>query len=265
MSEIEVLHVVGNAESNVTANLDQPTHYHMTLNLGASGVQLNANSKRLVLRWNNRNVSSIAVIQPSPDICETKFDNFRPGNITVIPQHATMPGKSRGDKEFDGHGPTMYCSVQLIKNTNTIDARIYVTAGETRSDWTYGKATHTSTIYTADPGFVIEEIVAATYAQISYTDNDHSPDEFAGSGPVQKFIFVGDGSGRDIGRNTKVTVQFNPLRVQMKETGDCVSNAVVRSLERSAMISPALENRVQSMRSSAQLKPAFQLDSLMLR
>ena len=262
MSNIEVVHVVGNAESNVTGNLDQPTHYHMTLNLGAAGVPLNENSKRLILRWNNRNVSTIAVIQPSPDICETKFDNFRPGNITVIPKHATMPGKSRGDKEFDGNGPSMYCSVSLINRDTHIDARIYVTAGETKKDWTYGKEIHTSTIYTADPGFEIEHIVASTYAQMSYTDNDHSPDEFAGSGPVQKFIFNGDGSGSDIERNTKVTIQFNPLRVQLKETGDCTSSAAVRSIERSGMISPQLENRIGTLRSTMHLRSALELDSL---
>jgi hypothetical protein len=178
----------------------------------------------------------------------------------VIPKHATMPGKRKGDKEFDGHGPNMYCSVRLFNRGNRIEARIYVTAAETKKDWTYGKEDHYSTIYTADPGFEIENIVAATFAQMSYTDNDHALDEFSGSGPVEKFIFNGDGSGRDIERNTKVTIQFNPLRVQLKETEDCVSSAVVRSIELTDKISPQLKTRVETLRSTMDFRTADEIE-----
>jgi len=246
MAEVQVFHVVGSSEVNVTTHLDQPTHYHMTLNLGSSGVNLTSNSKRLILRWGGRNISTIAVIQPSPDICQTKFANRLPSNITVLPDLATMPGKSRGDREFDGHGPTMYCSVTLLNKGNKVDARIYVTAAETKSDWSYAKKDQVFTIYNADPGYVIENIVSPTFASQSYTDNDHNLDEFAGSGPVQKFIFNGDGSGNDIGTNTKVTIQFNALRVQLKETGDCVSSATLRSLELSGELSTKLKAAMKS-------------------
>jgi len=250
MSDIEVIHVAGNTETDVSNKLDQPTHYHMTLNLGAAGVPLNTNSQRLILRWDDRNISTIAVIQPSPDICETKFDNHGPSNITVMPRHATMPGKSRGDREFDGNGPHMYCYVRLYNMGNRVEARIVVRARETKSDWTYGTRDQRFTIYSADPGYEIESIVTPTTANHSYTDNDHSVDVFNGSGPVQKFMFNGDGSGNDIGSNTKVTIQFNALRVQLKETGDCVSSATLRSLELSNKISPELKTKIESMRPS---------------
>lgn len=248
MTDIQVIHVTGSSQVDVSGYLDQPTHYHMTLNLGGSGVPLNNMSKRLILRWNNRNISTIAIIQPSPDICETKFDNFRPSNVTVMPQHATKPGKKRGDREFDGHGPYMYCSVKLINTGNGINARIYVVASETKSDWTYGKKIQTIPIYNADPGYVIENIVTPNYASFSYTDNDHSLDEFAGSGPVQKFIFNGDGSGKDIEVHTKVTIQFNPIRVQLKESGDCVSTTTLRSLEKSGIISTKLIRKMETLK-----------------
>jgi hypothetical protein len=260
MTDIEIVLVNNGSESVVSQHLDQPTHYHMTLNLGSSGIQLGSSSQRIILRWNGRNISTIAIIQPSPDICETKYDNFRPANISVQPVHATMPGKSRGDKEFNGNGPNMYCSVTLYNRGNRVDARIYVTAGETKSDWTYGKKEITTTIYTADPGYEIEAIVSSTFASYSYTDNDHALDAFAGSGPVQKFTFNGDGSGSDIGANTHVEVQFNQLRVQLKETGNCVSSAALRSLELEGALSTSLKqkmNRLPAMKfvAPAELKP----------
>ncbi len=246
MTNVQVFLVSGSSEINITNHLDMPTHYAMTLNLGSSGVPLNAQSKRIILRWNGRNISTMAVIQPAPDICESKFDNFTVSNISVMPLHATMPGKSRGDKEFDGHGPRMYCSVSILNESTHLRARIYVTASETRSDWTYGKRERYFTIYTADPGFNIEKVISSTFASYSYTDNDHALDVFAGSGPVQKFIFNGDGSGNDIGRNTKVEIQFNTFRVQLKETGDCVSTATIRTLELEGNISTTLMDKVKA-------------------
>ncbi len=241
MTDIQVIQVVGNREVDVSNKLDQPTHYHMTLNLGGTGVALNTNSKRLILRWKNQNISTIGVIQPSPDICETKFKNFTPSNLTVLPIHAAKPGKSKGDLEFDGHGPTMSCNVTLINRSNRVDARIVVTASETKSDWTYGKKDQTFTVFNVDPGYVIEKIITPATASQTYTDNDHTLDEFGGGGPVQKFIFNGDGNGKDIGSNTKVTVQFNVIRLQLKESGDCVSSATLKSLELNGGVSKELK------------------------
>lgn len=260
MTNVQVFQVVGNTEVNVTNKLDQPTHYHMTLNLGGTGVALNANSKRLILRWQNRDISTIAVIQPSPDICETNFKNFIPSNLTLIPVHAAKPGKSIGDREFDGHGPTMSCNVTLIKRSTSVDVRIVVTASETQSDWTYGIKDQTFNVFNADPGFVIEKIVTPASASQTYTDNDHTLDEFGGGGPVQKFIFNGDGSGADIGSNTKVTVQFNTIRVQLKESGDCVSTATLKSLELNGGVSEELKAIMETKKKSFQFIAPSELE-----
>ena len=245
-TSVQVLLDNGSGEVDITRHLDRPTHYAMTLNLGSSGVQLNAQSKRIILRWNGRNISTMAVIQPAPDICQSIVRSFSIPNVSVMPAHATMPGKNSGDKEFSGHGPTMYCSVALLNEGSRVRAKVYVTASETTSDWTYGKREKYFTIYSTDPGFVIEDIVTPTYASHSYTDNDHAMDVFAGSGPVQKFMFNGDGPGDDIDRNTKVEIQFNPIRVQLKETGDCVSTATLRSLQMEGAISPTLVNKIEA-------------------
>ncbi|SMO34337.1 hypothetical protein SAMN06265379_101149 [Saccharicrinis carchari] len=243
-TNVQVLLVNGSREVNVTRHLDRPTHYAMTLNLGASGVRLNAQSKRIILRWNGRNISSMAVIQAAPNICESKFKNILPSNVSGMPYHTAKPGKSKGDKEFDGHGPRMYCSVTLINEGNRVRAKVYATASETTSDWTYGKMQRFYTLYNVDPGYVIEDIVSPTFASYSYTDRNHAKDVHAGSGPVQKFILNGDGPGDDIGRNTKVEIQFNPIRLQLKETGDCVSTATIRKLQMEGVISTALQNKI---------------------
>jgi hypothetical protein len=242
MAKIQVVLVDGANQTDVSDKLDQPTHYHMTLNLGSNGVPLSTNSSRIILRWNNRDISSVAVIQKAPVICETSFFQFQPDPISYMPPH------TRGDKEFDGNGPNVFSNVNLINQGTQLIARIYMKAVETSSDWTTAEGTKDFVIYTADPGKRIEAVVTAGNASYSYTDNNHDMDEFPGTGPVRKYSFMGDGGGDDVGFHTRVEIDFTNIRVQLKETGDCISSTTIRLLELQKAISPALMNKVKTMK-----------------
>ena len=251
---IEVMLVNGTTQINVSDKLDQPTHYHMVLNLGSNGVPITTASTRLILRWNNRDISSIAIIQKAPKICQTSYYTFQPARISY------MPPKTRGDAEFDGHGPSVNASVTLLNYGSSVVAKVYMKAAETQSDWTTGEGTKYFTLYTADPGKHIESIVGSTYASYSYIDSNHDMDEFPGTGPVRKFSFMGDGSGDDVGYHTRVEVDFNNIRVELKETGDCVSSATLRTLELQNAISPELLKDMKSMKTMQFIAPV-DLDS----
>ena len=239
---IQVFLYNGLSKIDVSNKLDQPTHYHMTLNLGSNGVPISAASTRLVLRWNNRDISTIAIIQRSPEICETTYHTFQPASISF------MPPLMRGDREFAGHGPTVNSSVNLINTGKELIARVTMYARETRSDYTTGSGTKDFVLYTSDPDKTIEAIVTPTAASYSYIDNNHNMDEFTGSGPVRKFKFMGDGSGDDVGFHTRVEIDFNNIRLQLKETGDCVSSATLRVLELQNRISPRIKTEMRTLR-----------------
>ena len=85
-------------------------------------------------------------------------------------------------------------------------------------------------------------------AAYSYIDNNHNVDEFPGTGPVSKFRFMGDGGGKDLGYHTRVDIDFNNIRVQLKETGDCVSSTTIRMLELQGAISKSLSTRARAMK-----------------
>ena len=242
MTAIQVLLYNGASAIDVSNKLDQPTHYHMTLNLGSNGVPVSTASTRLVLRWNNRDISSIGIIQSTPDICETTYHTFQPASVSF------MPPLVRGDREFDGNGPIVNSSVNLINTGKELIARVYMNARETKSDYTTGSGTKDFVIFTADPDKTIEAIVTPAAASYSYIDNNHNMDEFTGSGPVRKFKFMGDGSGDDVGFHTRVEIDFNNVRVQLKETGDCVSSATLRVLELQNRISPRVITEMRAMR-----------------
>jgi hypothetical protein len=82
---INVALVETNRTLDVSTKLDRPTHYHMTLNLGGTGVVFTAQSQRLVLRWQEQEISTIAVIQPITPVCKSRTLTVPVGNVTYVP------------------------------------------------------------------------------------------------------------------------------------------------------------------------------------
>jgi hypothetical protein len=233
----EVYLVSGSTSVNVSQFLDQTTHFHLILNLGSNGVRLDKNSQRIVLKWNNQEVSSIPVIQPLPEICETEFKEIAFATSFIPPKSGT------GDNEFDGHGPNIICRVNLINYHDRVAARIYMSARETKSDFTSVAGTFETDIYFADPGKTIEKIVSSTDATWNYIDTNVETDLFNGNGCVKSFKFLGDTPGDDVGE-TNVSVVFNNIRLQLKEAGNCVSSETIKSLILQRKISPALQKKL---------------------
>lgn len=240
LTNIEVILENVNNRINVTDKLDIPTHYHMTINLGSNGVRLSNKSKRLILRWNNKDISTIAVIQPNPNICESSTYQFQPPTISY------MPPLTYGDREFAGNGPEVTAYVNLrIEDRRKIIARVYMKAKENKKNWTTAEGFKDFIIYTSDPNKVIESIITPTSDSYFYIDDNIYMDEFPGSGLVRKFRFMGDGEGDDVGYHTRVEIDFNNIRIQLKEAEDCISSQVLEALEIRQMISESLKNRLK--------------------
>jgi hypothetical protein len=205
------------SRQDVTAFLDRPTHYAMTLKFGADGVQLNDNSRRIVLEWNGQRISTIGIIQPGVPNCEMKIIAFTPSNITFTPKH------QKGDENFDGHGPKIEASVTLKPYQHKLDVFVYMKAKETTKDYTTASGSKVYTIYTPDPGWSIAAIVGRRSTSHKYTDTNHQKDSFdqGSGGPVRRFTYVGDTDGDESGTRTQVEVTFNELRIQLRQTGNC--------------------------------------------
>jgi len=53
-----------------------------------------------------------------------------------------------------------------------------------------------------------------------------------------------------------VEIDFNNIRVQLKETGDCISSSTIRMLEIQGAISTTLSNKVKTMKSIKFIAPS---------
>jgi hypothetical protein len=240
------------ARRDVTNQLDRPTHYAMTLSFGAAGVQLDDASQRFVLEWEGKQISTVAVIQPQTPVCQSKVVQFTPGPVTYTPPH------TRGDRDFDGNGPVVDARVDLLVRPQSIDARVYMRAQETKKDWTTAEGTNDFPLFRPDPGWQIDGVVEGSVTMHHYVDSNHTNDSFdKGSGTaVKRFVFVGDTDGDEAGTRTKVDVAFNELRIQETQTANCVSARAILALPTHSAI------RAQTLQ---RLKPAAQEEETKMR
>jgi hypothetical protein len=229
---------------DVSSNLDRLTHYHMTLNLGANGVPVSNASNRLTLEWQDRLISSIAVIQPATPVCREKTETYtRSTYLSYTPPH------TRGDKEYSGNGPEVWATANWINDGTHVNLRLWMKAKETRSDWTTAEGERTESYYTAPSGWRIDSIVGNLESSAHYVDTDHNDDRQGGgpNGPVKEFNFRGDRDGDDAGSYTGVDVTFNPLTVKLVEVANCAPASTVKSLQIKGLIAPDTIKRMQPM------------------
>ena len=82
---------------DVTDKLNSPTHYHMDLESVSIGVDTKNSSQRFILRWNNKEISSIGIIPRIPPVCRRRV--WRTSDVGTMSYTPPIP---HGDTEFDG-------------------------------------------------------------------------------------------------------------------------------------------------------------------
>ncbi len=230
--------------SNVTDKLDKPTTYAMTLKFGANGVQLDNASARLVLEWSGKQISSVAVIQPTTPVCTSKVQTVSPGDIGPF-----MPPKiGQGDADFNGNGPDVNADVTLIVAPQTLTAKVHMHARETRSDWTEAEGWQIYQLYAPEPGWKIEQVVGKTSSSHHYVDSNQTEDSFDfGTGElVRRFVYVGDTSGDEAGTRTSVKVTFNDIHLVLVQTANCVPDTAIKALQLNGLLSTRASTRLNS-------------------
>ncbi|WP_331117920.1 hypothetical protein [Archangium sp.] len=260
---LQVLLQDGDELRDVSDMVNLPTHYHMTLTLGGStGVPITSSSKRLIIKWAGQELSTISVIQPETSLCRRQVVTHQPMAMHFIPPKVDgagtdakgladglLPGASTGgDADFQGHGPDVNARVRLINKGTSVSAEFFMSARETRADWTTVKGSRTDQLYVPEPGWRVTDLLVPSSEDgtcpphstcFAYTDTTLTPDIFsAGNGPVQRFEFIGDTHGSEAGLRTGMMVNFNPLRFELTETGNCVSPSTVSRLRSLGLIAP---------------------------
>ncbi len=141
-----------------------------------------------------------------------------------------------GDREFDGNGPHIVCTVSLSINSDRTQlmANIQFDAKETAGDHSEVDGSWSVAIYTAPAGATIDRIISDQNARCDFVST-HGGGEVGSSGDgdvnippitgalVQRFEIIGDTGGDDISDDnncsgdTKIKrIHFYPIRVALR-------------------------------------------------
>lgn len=229
------------APIDVTAKLDRPTHYLLTLKFGDNGVQLANDSQRFRMEWNGKEISSIGVIQPSLKVCKVDSKEESPGSVTHDPPLVA------GDADYWGHGPAIQSKVELKTTPGSIDAEIYLKAQETEGNQTRVEGTRSYRLYTVEPGWQIQGLASPSKDEHSYIDTNTDMDFFdRGGGPVKRLEYVGRRDGANGAKETKVKVIFNSLMIERVQNKDCIAPQTLQQLHQTGRLSDRVFNRVEA-------------------
>lgn len=113
------------------------------------------------------------------------------------------PPRTDGDNEFGGHGPSVTVRVwyEYDQGSNSILARLYMKARETKSDYTTVEGETSRRVYSLPPNSMFGRFSSQESDIIAYTDDDHEVDAYRrGAGPVERVEIIGDTKGHDVGR-----------------------------------------------------------------
>lgn len=240
----------GGFSHSATDAISLPSHYKMTINLGGNGAKLNSASQNLELSAQGELISTIGVIQPNPKICESKTIEVDEQELTNKPPHTD------GDKNFKSNGPEISTYVKLEHDDESIKAKFYVRAKETKRDWTTAKGTIERSAYSVEKGWKIESIGSDTYTHHkgTYPDKGEMSKVHNGSSElVKRFNIYGNKSNGildnqdDAGDYTKVIATLNKISVNLIENEDCVSESEYNRLRDSSLLSPTTIKKLEKI------------------
>ncbi len=131
--------------------------------------------------------------------------------------------RTRGDDEFDGHGPFFRIETHLGSNRSTLWTSVSAFFEETRSDWTtFARTSDPRLIFNVEeqyPGWEIASVETPTFDLLEGVDQDHEVNYYSGTTPlVERYAVQGDTRQRlGIGSDEPwVTVFFNPIQVTLR-------------------------------------------------
>ncbi len=222
------------ASTDITSKLSLSSNYKLIINLGTDGT-VNMFSDKFVLKCEDEVLSEIPVFQKIVEPCETREVQYANlPKLVLYPVHKKSPWvNSKGDKEFEGHGPCSEGWVRIyLKNSGT---ELWAKAGLTmwecpdnldriKKDYTYGDVTKEIKLLNVEQGWRIISINETTFDSFQNIDTRTGESELvSGSGPVTSYLIFGDTNTSDLG-TSRVEISFKPMRVTLEEIGDCIHN-----------------------------------------
>lgn len=179
------------------------SNYELTINISGFSDDIIGKYAYFTLKFANSEFFSIPIVPKAKPIPQVTTVYIAPQALSYLPPH------TNGDREFDGNGPNIYVEGRLLYNYRQAYVQIWMSAIETRGDYTTAKGwCPNHYFYTAPAGWHIKRIDGQTVfpSLVRYTDNDTQEDIF--NTTLGQVKIKGDGNGNDAGIHTGI-LSFN--------------------------------------------------------
>jgi hypothetical protein len=219
---IQVYHATSDGVIEVTDKFTEASkHYRRILNLASQGgVQLGDRSQRIIFRWKDRELSSVAVLAKEPPRCPPSAEVVHASSpVTYRPPHTGV-----GDREVFGK-VDLWAKATLLVTPQSIDVRVDATAKQWDDDRSEASGSAIVPFFDAVPkGWEIDHVqLGSLEASASFRDTTWEPETTSGGGGlVNSWVWYGDHNGADLETYSGVDVHFNPVTIVFKPTADCV-------------------------------------------
>jgi hypothetical protein len=243
-TDLKLFHVRTSNELDVTSHFALLSPFKRVIDLGATGVILDAQSVKLRIQISGGVNREIAILQKFPTPCAVRDFQTNSSQMQVIP---TKVGQ--GDNDYDGHGPcvTATASVSLSGSTQisqTLTVHMWECPNDMtkiQSDFTEARGTRSQILFTSASDEVITKINPPTSSSLSWISTNHNLVNIADSGLLTGWDVQGDTDGDDIGRSF-VRANFKSIHIVLRKNKDCVPQASLATMIRDNQLSaPAVQ------------------------
>jgi hypothetical protein len=231
-SEFTIEQPIKRVRKDISNALSIISDFHAVLDLTESGFDLLPNSLEIVLSWDNKVQSEIAILTHQNllqcEVISHRINESGTMKQTFIPPPVTenIYGK-KPDKDFDGNGPCVNFNMSFVMDPErkTLTANYYMDAWECKGDfskihedYTEARGSGSLVLFQAEDNEKIIGFDVDSYMEDSYFDTNHQQDikYFGGTKPVTQLTYVGDTDGDEAGSKTGVTMVFRPINIKVE-------------------------------------------------
>ena len=243
---------------DVSFALKKRTHYHLTIDMGPSGVKFTPQSQMLSVAWGHIVRYSVSLIQPTTDLCSSQIEEIPAGKtISFSPDRISESAEP-------GAGGVARASATLNYESNKVDATVCALANDAKSNPTTFAGCSVEYVYTTEPERVIDGVFTPLESRTSQLRLHPGQNTSPGTrkGPVSKWILDLPEVQSKPAVEPVVTAVLGKIRIASTKLDNCLPAVAYLEARRRHAVAPTTIKRLDSQSKAIQkeisgLRPRF--------
>jgi len=234
----EMVLVTKSGYRDVTASLERRSPYHLVFKLDEH-LPWSADMVSLGLTWGHLIHHSIALVQPTSELCPSRIETLPERTISFSPPRIS------GNRLPRQHERQVTADAVLNYSSNKLEATVCMAAADPDGRSNALGGCSIEFLHTTDPDWIIEAILGDASADVSYVRGAAKSDvrKGTGSGLVGQWTFGGF-TGATAGQEASVDIRLNAIKFLASADQACVSPMAYLEARRTGAIDAATQQSI---------------------